>query len=189
MKTLVNYFLQGLLYLMPISVTGYALYWLFTELDQILGLSFPGVGIAIILIFVTVVGFVGSFLIQMPFFNFLEHQLERLPLIKPIYTSVKDMLKAIVGQKQGFNRPVLVKVSNDSELRRIGFITNEGMAFLKDEQKLITVYVPFSISVSGQVYLVPPHYLEVINGKPAEVMKYVMAGGVTSIEMEENILH
>lgn len=185
MKSLINYFLKGLLYLIPISVTGYVLYWLFTELDQILGFSFPGVGVVLIIVFVTIIGFVGSFLIQLPLFNYLEYQLERLPLIKTIYTSVKDMLKAIVSEKQGFNRPVLVKVSNDSELRRLGFITNEGMTFLKDGQNLITVYVPFSISVSGQLYLVPPHYIQAVDGKPADVMKYIMAGGVTTIAMEE----
>ncbi|PSR11162.1 MAG: hypothetical protein DA408_17050 [Bacteroidetes bacterium] len=185
MKTLVTYFLQGLFYITPISVTGYALFWLFTKLDQLLGLSFPGVGILIILVVVTLIGFIGSFFIKLPFFIYLEHQLESVPLIKPIYTSVKDMLKAIVGQKQGFNRPVLVKMGNDTELRRMGFVTDEGMKLMGTDQPLITVYMPFSISVSGQLFLVPPHYLQPVPGKPAEIMKYIMAGGVTSLGEEQ----
>jgi len=181
MKTIVTYFLQGLLYLTPITVTGYALYWSFTELDQLLGFSFPGVGILIMLLGVTLVGFIGSFLIKLPFFHFLDHQLEQVPFIKTIYTSVKDMLKAAVGQKQGFNRPVLVKMGNDTEIRRLGFVTDEGLKFLKMDQQLITVYFPFSISFSGQLFLVPPHYLQPVAAKSSEIMKYVMAGGVTSV--------
>jgi len=181
MKTIVTYFLQGLLYLTPITVTGYALYWSFTELDQLLGFSFTGVGILIMLLGVTLVGFIGSFLIKLPFFHFLDHQLEQVPFIKTIYTSVKDMLKAAVGQKQGFNRPVLVKMGNDTEIRRLGFVTDEGLKFLKMDQQLITVYVPFSISFSGQLFLVPPHYLQPVAAKSSEIMKYVMAGGVTSV--------
>lgn len=184
MKTIATYFLQGLLYLTPITVTGYALYWSFTELDQLLGFSFPGVGILIMLVGVTTVGFIGSFLIKLPFFHFLDHQLEQVPFIKTIYTSVKDMLKAVVGQKQGFNRPVLVKMSNNTEIRRLGFVTDEGLKFLKMDQQLITVYVPFSISFSGQLFLVPPHYLQPVSAKSSEIMKYVMAGGVTTLTEE-----
>lgn len=185
MTTIAKYFLQGLLYITPITVTIYALYWMFTELDQLLTFAYPGVGILVLMVMITVVGFIGSYLIQLPLFSFLDNTLEKVPLIKTIYTSVKDMLKALVGQKQGFNRPVLVKVMENSEMRRIGFVTDEGLRLLEGEEPFITVYLPFSISVSGQLYLVPTHYLTPLQGKPAEIMKYVVAGGVTSLSENE----
>jgi uncharacterized membrane protein len=186
MKSIASYFLQGLLYTIPVAVTAYVLYWLFMELDQLLSFETPGLGILLILLGITMIGFLGSFLIQLPFVNFIDNQLERLPLVNTIYTSSKDMLKAVVGQKQGFNRPVLVKLSAQAEVRRIGFITDEGLSLLDhEEMPLVTVYLPFSISVSGQVFLVPPHFVEPLAGKPTEIMKYVMAGGVTSMSEDE----
>ena len=185
MKLLVKYFFQGLLYITPISVTVYVLYWVFGHLDSLLDLEYPGVGILILVVFVTVVGFIGSYLIQLPLFGFLDNQLERAPLIKVIYTSVKDLLKAFVGQKKSFNHPVLVKLYENSEVRRLGFITDEGMELLDEDTHLVTVYVPHSFAISGQLFLVPKEYIHPVKAKSTDVMKYIIAGGVTKIDDQD----
>ena len=185
MKHLVKYFFQGLLYITPISVTIYALYWVFRHLDSLFNLEYPGVGILLLLVVVTAVGFVGSYLIQLPFFSFIDNQLERAPLIKLIYTSVKDLLKAFVGQKKSFNHPVLVKLYENSEVRRLGFVTDEGMDLLDEDTHLITVYVPHSFAISGQLFLVPKEYIHPVKTKSTDVMKYIIAGGVTKIDDQE----
>jgi uncharacterized membrane protein len=182
MKFIAKYFLQGLLYITPISVTVYVLYWAFKQLDSLLNLSYPGVGILILLGVVTLVGLIGSYLIQLPFFNFLDTQLERAPLIKLIYTAVKDLLKAFVGQKKNFNQPVLVKLYENSEVRRLGFITDEGMELLHADSHLITVYMPHSFAISGQLFMVPKNYIQPVKAKSTDVMKYIIAGGVTKID-------
>lgn len=181
MKTLAKYFLQGLLYITPISVTVYVLYWTFLQFDKLLGLEYPGVGILLLLIIVTLIGWGGSALIQLPFFNFFKKLLNRVPLFKSIYSSVKDIIEALIGQKKGFNKPVLVKLYEHSDIRRIGFVTDEGLTLLKSDIDLVTVYLPHSFAISGQLFLMPPDYIQPIEGRPTDIMKYIVAGGITSL--------
>lgn len=185
MKSLIKYFFQGLLYITPISVTVYVLFWVFRGLDSMVNFYYPGVGILILLIVITAIGYLGSFLIQLPAFAFIDNKLERAPLIKLIYTSVKDLIKAFVGQKKSFNKPVMVKLYENSEIRRMGFITDSDLAMLDEETDLITVYLPHSFAISGQLFMVPKHYITPLNINPADTMKYIVAGGVTKIEEDE----
>ncbi|GAB5555808.1 MAG: DUF502 domain-containing protein [Schleiferiaceae bacterium] len=188
MKTLIKYFFQGLLYVAPFAVTLYVIVEAFIILDGLIPFYFPGLGIILALAAITLIGFVGSFLIKLPLFDFFDSNLEKAPLIKLIYTSVKDLVKAFTGQKKGFNHPVLVKMYENSEIRRLGFITDESQDALKKSQfkDLVTVYLPHSFAVSGQLYLVPPSYLEPVKSKSADVMKYIIAGGVASIDDQED---
>ena len=185
MKGLAKYFLQGLLYITPISVTIFVLVWVFQHLDSMFNFYYPGVGILILLIVITAIGYLGSFLIQLPAFAFIDNKLERAPLIKLIYTSVKDLVKAFVGQKKSFNKPVLVKLYENSEIRRLGFVTDQELTMIDEDTKLITVYLPHSFAISGQLFLVPKHYITPVNANPADTMKYIVAGGVTMMEEQE----
>ena len=182
MKGLAKYFLQGILYITPISVTIFVLYWLFEHLDGLFDFYYPGVGILVMLIVITAIGYLGSFLIQTPFFAFIDNKLEHAPLIKLIYTSVKDLVKAFVGQKKSFDKPVMVKLYENSEIRRLGFITDKELAMLDEDTNMITVYLPHSFAISGQLFLVPKHYITPINTNSADTMKYIVAGGVTKID-------
>lgn len=179
-RRLAKYFFQGLAYTVPIVVTVYVLYELFVISDRLLPMDTPGLGILVLLGVVTLVGFVGSFLITLPLFSFLENLLNKTPLIKIIYTSVKDLVNAFVGQKKSFNKPVLVRLYENSDIKRVGFLTNEGWEGLQtaDGKALITVYLPHSFAISGQLFLVPPHYITPLPTKSTDVMKYIIAGGV-----------
>src|SRR5690606_27073774 len=151
-------------------------------LDGMFPLETPGLGILLIFLVVTAIGFLGSFVIRFPLFSFFDSQLERLPLVKLVYSSMKDVLKSFTGQRRGFKYPVLVKLYENSEIRRLGFITNEGVHHLKgQDSKLITVYVPHSFAISGQLYLMPQSYIKAIDETPSEVMKYIIAGGITEV--------
>lgn len=180
LRRIARYFLQGLAYTVPITVTLYVLYELFVISDKLLPMETPGLGILVLLGLVTAVGFIGSFLISLPLFSFLENLLNKTPLIKIIYTSVKDLVNAFVGQKKSFNKPVLVQLYENSAIKRVGFLTNEGWEGLQAAggESLVTVYLPHSFAISGQVFLVPPHYITPLKTKSTDVMKYIIAGGV-----------
>ncbi|MCH8555826.1 MAG: DUF502 domain-containing protein [Schleiferiaceae bacterium] len=182
MKQLAKYFFQGIAYTVPIAVTVYVLIELFAITDSLLPTVIPGLGILILAIAVTAIGFVGSFLISLPLFDFLEGLLNRTPLIKIIYSSVKDLVNAFVGQKKSFDKPVLVQLYENSAIRRVGFMTDSGLQALQDksDSDLVSVYLPHSFAISGQLFLVPPAYVTPLEGKSAEVMKYIIAGGVSS---------
>jgi len=182
MKKLLGYFLQGLLYLVPISVTIYIVVESIRFVDGIIPLDVPGLGLLIILITVTVVGFSGRTLLTRQILNF-DKILDRVPLIKIIYTSVKDLLSAFVGTKKRFTEPVLVKMEGDVE--RFGFITQKDLTHLGISADKIGVYIPFSYAVTGNLIVVPKKNVTSVDGSSADIMKFIISGGVTEIENQK----
>lgn len=195
MKSIFKYFLQGLLYTAPVVVTVYVFYRSFIWVDDSIhywlenfineenkDYDFTGLGIIVLFILVTSIGLIGNYLLKFPFFNFIEAKLTRFPLFNLIYSSIKDVLKSFTGQKKGFKHPVLVKLYENSEIRRLGFITDDAQDFLKDEDhSLVTVYVPHSFAISGQLFLIPSKYITPVKENSADVMKYILAGGITDV--------
>jgi uncharacterized membrane protein len=127
-RRLIGYFLNGLLLVIPISVTVYIVFKLFTYLDNLIDIDwFPGSGIIFLLLFITLAGFLGSTLIANPIKKIINDFFDRIPLIKTLYTSITDLLSAFVGQKKRFNKPVLVRLNESSNLEKLGFVTDEDL--------------------------------------------------------------
>jgi len=192
-KQLFQYFLQGLLVLAPVVVTGYAIYWVVTSIDELIPIftiidpegkvkvrNF-GLGFVIIIGAISIVGYLSSFFIQSRIFNLFDHWLEKAPGIKFIYTTVKDFFEAFAGEKKKFNKPVLANV-DDNDVWRVAFLTRDDMEDfgLKD---YVAVYVPMSYSISGNVYLIPHNRIKSLEGHVtgSEAMKFAISGGVTKM--------
>ncbi len=182
MKVLLKYFFQGLIYIVPISVTLYVIWKVFVMIDGLLPFNVPGLGLLLILIFITVIGVVAQHLISDKLLNIFEGYIRRAPLINVIYTAVKDLMQAFVGNKKSFSKPVLVRFMENSPVRRMGFITNNNFEKLDHSCDLITVYIPHSYNISGNMFLVPARFVETLESNSGEVMKYAVSGGVTEIE-------
>ena len=182
MKKIINYFLQGLLYIVPITVTLYVVVWAFQKIDGILPFEFPGLGLIIIISLITIIGFLGSAVITSPINAFFQNLLKRAPLLKTIYSSVKDLMSTFVGNKKGFSEPVLVKVYENSTIERIGFITNEDVESLNIAKGKVLVYMPHSYAISGQLFVVEKKNVSPIDKSSAEIMKLIVSGGVTEID-------
>jgi uncharacterized membrane protein len=95
-----------------------------------------------------------------------------------LYSSTKDLLNAVVGEKRRFDRPVLVRLLPGSEVGAIGFITQDSAAGigLRDH---VAVYLPHSYNWSGQLLVVPKSQIEPIAGEPSDVMAFIVSSGVT----------
>jgi len=182
MKKFINYFLQGLLYIVPITVTLYVVVWTFQKIDGILPFQFPGLGLIVIISLITIIGFLGSAVITSPINAFFQNLLKRAPLLKTIYSSVKDLMNTFVGNKKGFSEPVLVKVYENSTIERIGFITNEDVESLNIAKGKVLVYMPHSYAISGQLFVVEKKNVSPIDKSSAEIMKLIVSGGVTEID-------
>ena len=182
MKKFINYFLQGLLYIVPIVVTLYVVYWTFQKIDGILPFQFPGLGLIIIIALITFIGFVGSAIIASPINAFFQRLLKRAPLLQTIYSSVKDLMSTFVGKKRGFSQPVLIKLYENSTIERIGFITNEDLSTLQIKEGKVLVYLPHSYAFSGQLFVVDRNYITPVDSSSSEIMKLIISGGVTEIE-------
>lgn len=184
LKRLVKYFLQGLFYVVPIAVTIYVIFYLIVLIDGLLKLDIPGLGILVLLVGVTVIGFIGTYFLG--YLKPFDRAIENTPLIKLIYSSMKDLMNAFVGKKNQFKKPVLVKLGDAFEAERLGFVTKESLSDLGIGKDKVAVYLPFSYAISGQIFIVPKKNVTPINASSADVMKLIVSGGVTSIESPEN---
>jgi uncharacterized membrane protein len=181
MKKILGYFLQGLLYLVPIAATVYVVIEAVVFVDSLVPVDFPGLGLLIILVGVTFFGFLGGSVLAKQVFN-LDKVLDRVPLIKIIYSSIKDLLSAFVGKKKRFTEPVLVKMEGGVE--RFGFVTQTDLTELGISINKIGVYIPFSYAVTGNLIIVPKENVTPVDASSADIMKFIISGGVTKIEDE-----
>lgn len=186
MRTIVRYFLSGLLYTAPVVVTVYVIYQLFIFLDSIFPVDYPGVGLLLLIGFITVMGMLGSSFLLRPINRYFQGLLDRIPLVKTIYNSIRDVLSAFVGEKKRFTKPVLVKV-NSNGLEKMGFITSEDLSSLGIGEGKIAVYLPHSINFSGNLFIVPKDLVTPLDANSANVMKFIVSGGVIDVENKDNI--
>ena len=179
MRKLVSFFLQGLLLVVPVMLTIYIVYKMFVVVDEILPYHpFPGSGVIILLAAITFIGILGNTLIARQLNEWFYAILNKLPLLSTIYTAIKDLLSAFVGEKRKFNSPVLVKLSKESNIQKLGFITQEDLKSLGMDEDQVAVYLPHSYAFSGNLFIVERQNITPIEASSAEVMKFIVSGGV-----------
>ena len=192
MRRLVNYFLQGLLYITPLGITVFILYTLFGFIDGLLrssiqslfGIDIPGLGLVIILALLTLLGFVGQTVIAQPVKRQVAYILKQAPFLQTIYNAIKDFVGAFLGKEKKFTHPVLVKVNRSADLEKVGFVTQVDLAELKIKDK-VAVYFPHSYNFSGELFVVPTENVTPLDISPKDAMKFVVTGGVARISDEK----
>lgn len=178
-KRIVNYFFQGLLLIAPLSITVFVIYKLLEFVDGLLPMQIPGLGLLIILSSITFIGFVGAVAIRRPLTFVFHSVIERIPLIKILYTSIADLLSAFVGQKKKFTEPVMVLLSKESDVRKLGFITEKDLSIIGIGNEFVAVYLPHSYNFSGNMFVVPAKNVIPVEANSADFMKFIVSGGVT----------
>jgi uncharacterized membrane protein len=176
---LVNYFLKGLLVVLPFAVTYSIVKSVVLTLDQFIDVGVPAVGFLIVIVSIIILGWIGSRIFTKPLISFIDDVLSRVPFVKIIYTSVKDFMEAFVGDKKKFTNPVLVQLADG--VFKPGFITQEDLAGIK-LPGLAAVYCPHSYAFSGNIFFVEKSKIKPFNGNSTEVMKFIVSGGVTNID-------
>ncbi|HVZ95450.1 MAG TPA: DUF502 domain-containing protein [Chitinophagaceae bacterium] len=187
-QKLIQYFLQGLLILGPVSITLYFIYVVFDKIDNILRpeINVPGIGFVIIIIFIILVGYLSSFFVLGRVLSVMDKFLERTPGIKLFYSFIRDFFEAFAGEKKKFTKSVLANV-DDTDVWRVGFITQEDMASFGMEN-YVAVYLPMAYSVAGNVYIIPKERIRPIpNISATESMKFAVSGGVTETAYDSQV--
>lgn len=181
--------MQGLLYITPLGATLFIIYFTFNNIDSrandllnnILHIRIPGLGILLTLTIITLVGYFGKSLIAKPLVALIDAVMEKVPFIKIIYTSTKDFMSAFVGQKKKFTEAVMVQMNKDAEIYKLGFITQKDLTNIGIKEGYIAVYLPHSYNFSGNLFIVPAGNVTPINAPSAEIMKFIVSGGITEI--------
>ncbi len=177
-RKILRYFFSGTLFIVPLTATAYFIFVSFTWLDSLLRLPYPGLGLLIILVAITGFGYLTSNLAFQTLSTWFDHGMNRIPLVKLIYSSLKDLLSAFVGDKKKFNKPVLIQINKQNTLHQIGFVTQQDLSALGLED-MISVYIPHSYAFSGMHYLVPKSSVKPLNISGPVAMKYIVSGGVS----------
>lgn len=185
MKKLLNYLVEGLLYVAPLGITVYIIYSLFTFIDSLLieqinnfiGIKIPGLGFLTLLIFLIIIGLIGRTIIAQPLKYLFKKIIDRIPLLKFVYDAFNDLFTAFVGKEKKFNQPVLVKVNLNSDLEKLGFITEENLELLEEKDK-VAVYFPHSYNFSGELFIVPRTNIKALDINSSDVMKFIVSAGL-----------
>jgi uncharacterized membrane protein len=186
-STLLRSFLQGLILLSPIALTGYLLYYIFTSIDSLVPSMPRGIGFLIIIAVVTVIGYLGTrFFVGKWLFDSFSYVMAHTPGIKYIYSSIRDVINSFVGDKKRFNKPVWVCVNEGPQIWRIGFLTQDDMSSMGMNDK-VAVYMPHSYAISGWVIIVDRKNVKPVDTMTSgEAMKFAVSGGITTVEETEN---
>jgi uncharacterized membrane protein len=188
-KSIGTTLITGMITVLPIALTLYLLYWLAVSSEQLLGgalqwalprvVYFPGLGTIAGLVLVFLVGLLMKAVLVRQLFSLGEGIVYRLPIIKSIYSAIRDLFDFFSPKKEGFGRVVIVSVNN---MEMIGFITQEDPARLPESfgnADSVLVYIPMSYMIGGFTLLIPKHEIRPCQMNMDEAMRFVLTAGIT----------
>jgi uncharacterized membrane protein len=180
MRLLARSFGQGLLILAPIAITVYVVWFLVTSVDGWLDTGVPGLGLLLVIVLITAIGFLATNVVGRRLLDLVEAGLTRVPVVKLLYSALKDLLNAFVGDRRSFERPVMVQLGVDGEVKVLGFMTCDRF----DDPQLVdhvAVYLPQSYNFAGNLVVVHKERIKPIDADSAQFMAFVMSGGVSEM--------
>ena len=194
-RRLTRTFLTGLFVLLPIMVTFAIVLWIIGIAETVLGgfirvllpgdAYLPGMGLIVSLVLIFVVGLLMQAIFFRELINWLEDQLERIPLIKTVYSAVKDLTgffsRAGSGAKR-FGQVVLIQVPG-MPVRMLGFVTLEDLSSVglapSSGEEAVAVYMPMSYQIGGYTLLLPRSYLTPLDMGMEEAMRFLITAGMS----------
>jgi uncharacterized membrane protein len=177
MRRLLNYFLRGLVVAAPVALTIYVCWAVFVRIDGWLGLRVPGAGFVVTIAVITLVGFLASNLLTRGAIGLVEEAMGRLPFVRLLYSSTKDLLNAFVGEHRRFDKPVAVLLYPGTAIKVFGFVTQETLDRFGFRGH-VAVYLPQSYNFAGSLLIVPGDQVQPLRAESAEVMAFIVSGGV-----------
>jgi len=183
-----KYFIAGLVVLVPLIATLYILWFLFDFLDGILRplvtrifeYHIPGLSLAIMLLLVLLVGLVASHTIGKKWVELFERTLCKMPLVRVIYSSIKQASAALFMQKKEFQRVVLIEYPRKG-VYIIGFVTGVGAEEIQEKtsEHTLNIFVPTAPNpTSGFLVMVPEKDVVSLDMSIEDGLKMIVSGGL-----------
>ncbi len=191
---LLNYFFKGLIIVVPLGAAAYLLFWAVSAVDNALNLSdilwvdkhgrsryIPGLGILNVVVIIMIAGVLVTNVITDPIKVWLNRWINRLPFFNFLYSSIKDLTEAFVGDEKKFTEAVIVQV-NEFGLKKVGFLVQKDLTKLNLPGE-VAVYFPYSYSFAGQVVIIAADKVKPVDKNSADMMKFVISGGVSGLDV------
>lgn len=177
MKKITRYFFEGLIFVAPIAITVYVLYSIFIGIDRMIPVSIPGLGFLATVALITLIGFLASNFLTRGALSLIEKIFGRLPLIRLLHSSLKDVMTAFVGDKKKFDKPVVVELFAGADVKALGFVTREALEqFALADQ--VAVYFPQSFNFAGNLLIYPRNQVKPLDAESSKVMAFIVSGGI-----------
>lgn len=183
---LIRYFVRGCLVTVPLVLTGWIIYITLRFVDNLLPIGIPGVGFVLTLSLVTLIGLFTSNVLGKRVFQLTDRALSGMPLVKLLYTSIKDLIRAFVGDHKSFDQPAAVALTPGGA-RILGFVTRDGLHAL-GMPDFVAVYFPQSYNFAGQLAVVPRTQVELLDAASSEVMTFIVSGGISGFGRGQSLV-
>ncbi|MCK4535742.1 MAG: DUF502 domain-containing protein [Desulfuromonadales bacterium] len=192
-----NYFLTGLLVVVPISLTFLVVRWIVTFMDQFLGkflpaawqpdqlfgFRVPGLGLAATLLLILLIGVLTANIFGRKLVNFYEHLVNKIPLVKGIYGLFKQVADTVISRDKGAFRKVVLLEYPRRDIWAVAFVTgvSEGEIQEITSERLVNIFVPTTPNpTSGFYILVPEKDLIELDMSVEEAFKLIVSGGMVT---------
>lgn len=180
MNYVIKNFLRGLAVVVPFTVTIYVTYQILLWIDRLILLPYPGLGALVLVVGVTLVGGLASSFVVRKILAVPDAIFTRAPIVRIVYTSIKELTEAFVGDRRKFSRPVLVELLPGSDVQAVGFVTREDLSALGVIDR-VAVYFPQSYNIAGNLVLLPSERVRPLAIESSRAMAFIMSGGVAGL--------
>lgn len=189
-------FLKGLVAVLPVAITIYAVIWMAVSAERAMKALvqgvlpdeydqyyIPGLGVVLGVVLIFFIGVLLNAYLTAKLFELLEKILDRIPLVKSLYGSVKDLLGFFMsGDKTSDSQVVMVRIGG-SDQRILGLMTRTDFSDLPkgvgDESK-VAVYLPMSYQLGGFTVMVPREDVETIDMSTEDALRFAVTAGMAS---------
>ncbi len=196
-------FLKGLIVVLPILLTVSLFWWLIITAEKTMGglllnllpqgWYIPGLGVLVALVLTTFIGLLTHWLFFQRLLGFGEQIFERLPLVKSIYSALRDFASYFnPSQERKLGRVVSVQLPNQA-FQMIGFVTQETIAHPQlvnsldqNEEPKVAVYLPMSYQIGGYTLYLPISAITELDISIEDALKLTLTGGagISSTEID-----
>ncbi len=187
-----NNFIAGVVVLIPIGITIYlTLFFIKFSSDILpkeinpnhyLPYNIPGLEILISIFLITLIGWLSLSFIGKRLFDLFENVLNKIPILRTIYSAVGQLIETFTKSKSGKKNVVLVEYPRKG-VWAVGFATNENTGEIKNKtgQELINVFVPTTPNpTSGFLIMFPKNEVIYLDLSFEEASKFIVSAGSTN---------
>jgi uncharacterized membrane protein len=190
-KFIRRHFITGLVFLAPVVITAYIFWKVFVSVDNLIEplqvrypiLDVPGLGVVIVFLIIVLSGFLAGNLLGRRMIGLVERWLNHIPLIRGIYSTVKEISKVFFTDKRTVFKSVVLIRYPHPDCYALAFITKEGQEYFNQliAEELVNVFLPTAPNpTSGYLLLIPRRDVIPVDISVEEGLKMVISGGAVS---------
>ena len=183
MKNFSKYFINGLIVIVPVAITAFVVFQILNFTEVVLGrhlpIRFPGLGLIAVIAIILLVGWLSSHWVMKRLIEFGERLLSRIPVVKFIYNSVKQLSTAVFESQNMFKQAVLVPFPYP-EARALGFVMTDLSAPIASRmcEECVCVFIPMSLNMTaGFNIIVPKRDIIPLDVTSESALQYILTAG------------